>query len=179
MAHGTEPLFPFDITEATWLVPAVTEKLTTVELIAYRARQLEKREADIEGIHDRVVAARYASIREFERRSEKRIADYDFQPGELVLVQNKRFRKHDSPKWMPRYIGPMVIIARGAGGAYRLAEVDGAVSKNKYAAARLIPYRARSQRTVRVTEFVEPEDLEEVEDVDVEFVGVEESVVRV
>lgn len=180
MAHGTEPLFPFDITEATWLVPAVAKKLTTAELIAHRARQLEKREADLEEIHDRVVAARYASVRDFERRSEKRIADYDFQPGELVLVLNKRFGKHDSPKWMPRYVGPMVVLARGAGGAYRLAEVDGAVSKNKYAAARLIPYHARSQtRTVRVTEFVEPEDLEEVEEVDVEFVGVEESVARV
>lgn len=166
MAHGTEPLFPFDITEATWMMSPVMERMSRAELIAYRARQLEKREEDLAEIYDRVVAARYKSIQEFQHRSEKRIHDYDFQPGQLVLVKNKRYGKHDSPKWMPRYIGPMVVIKRTRGGAYRLAEVDGAVSRLKYAAFRLIPYYARSQTKLQVTEFVDREDAEAVEEQD-------------
>jgi hypothetical protein len=33
MAHGVEPVLPFDITLATFLVPDLVEPLTTTELI--------------------------------------------------------------------------------------------------------------------------------------------------
>ena len=67
---------------------------------------------------------------------------------------------------MPRYIGPMVVVKRTRGGAYRLAEVDGAVSRLRYAAFRLIPYYARSQTQLKVTEFVDKEDVDAVEEED-------------
>jgi hypothetical protein len=43
MAHGIEPILPFNITLATFLVPNLVKPLTTDELIATCARQLEKR----------------------------------------------------------------------------------------------------------------------------------------
>ena len=42
MAHGVEPLLPFDISEATFMSPEVSRRLETHELIAIRARQLAK-----------------------------------------------------------------------------------------------------------------------------------------
>jgi hypothetical protein len=40
--HGVEPLLPFDITEATFLVVLFTSKVSEAELLAIQARTLEK-----------------------------------------------------------------------------------------------------------------------------------------
>jgi hypothetical protein len=51
MAHGVEPVLPFDITLATFLVLNLTNQLSTVDLIATRTRQLQRRENDLAAIH--------------------------------------------------------------------------------------------------------------------------------
>ena len=51
MVHGIKPLFPFDLSEATFLVPVPdTDDITTPILIAWRARQLQKHQEDIDTI---------------------------------------------------------------------------------------------------------------------------------
>jgi hypothetical protein len=45
----------------------------------------------------------------------------------------------------------MVVIRRNAGGAYVLAELDGALSRLRYAAARIVPYHARSHVSVDIS----------------------------
>jgi hypothetical protein len=47
MAHGVEPVMPFDLSEATYLFPLPDTILSTKELIYLRSKQLLKREADI------------------------------------------------------------------------------------------------------------------------------------
>ena len=42
MAHGIEPILPFNITLATFLVPNIPPKLDTVDLLAIRTHQLQK-----------------------------------------------------------------------------------------------------------------------------------------
>jgi hypothetical protein len=162
--HGVEPLLPFDITEATFLTPPVVSKISSSDLLAIRSRALEKRDEDLAQIHEKVVAARFKSIQDFERRNMNKIYDYDFAPGSLVLVLNKKIEPDIGRKCKPRYFGPMVVIRRLRSGAYILAEVDGTISKLKFAAFRLIPYFARSPRNLQVTEFVDPMDLAGVEE---------------
>ena len=53
----------------------------------------------------------------------------------------------------------MVVVRRTPNGSYRLAELDGAVSKLRFAAFRLVPYHARSRTSIPVTRLVEREDL--------------------
>jgi hypothetical protein len=51
MIHGVEPLFPFDLSEATFLVPTPdSDTVSRAALIAWRARQLQKRREDINTI---------------------------------------------------------------------------------------------------------------------------------
>lgn len=59
MVHGIEPIFPFDLAEGTFLVdlPGQREFLTT-DLIAWRARRLQKQQEDLHGIKDKVLKAR-------------------------------------------------------------------------------------------------------------------------
>ena len=50
MTHGIEPILPFDLTLATFLVPNLTSPLSTADLIATRARQLQTRDEDLAAI---------------------------------------------------------------------------------------------------------------------------------
>ncbi|EKM81915.1 hypothetical protein AGABI1DRAFT_90245 [Agaricus bisporus var. burnettii JB137-S8] len=160
MAHGVELLLPFDITEATYLLPPITRKLLQSELLASRSQALEKCDENLAMMHQRVVEARQRSVKAFEKRNINKIKDYNFLPGELVSVLNKRIEPDVGRKCRPRYFGPMVVVCRHGSGAYTLAEVTGVVSKLKFAVFRLVPYHAWSKQEVEVTEFVADEQLE-------------------
>jgi len=56
----------------------------------------------------------------------------------------------------------MVVIHRSKGGAYVLAEMDGAVSRLRYASFRVVPYFAQSLENIPLTSLLVVEDLEEV-----------------
>jgi hypothetical protein len=169
MAHGVEPILPFDITLATFLVPNIAKPLSTSELLAICTRQLQKRDEDLATIHANVLKSRFESVRQFERTHEKSLHDYDFKPGALVLVRNSSIetdlgRKSSietdlGHKSKPHYLGPMVIVHRTPNGSYRLAELDGAVSKLRFAAFHLIPYHACSCSSIPVMRLIEREDL--------------------
>src|SRR5271154_1589277 len=88
IAHRIEPLFPFDLAEATHLVPPQGERLSTSDLLAIRSRQLQKREEDLAQICARVWEARQQSVADFIKANEANIVDYDFQQDDLVLVRN-------------------------------------------------------------------------------------------
>jgi len=159
MAHGIEPILPFDITLATFLVPDISTKLSTTDLLAIRTRQLQKREADLASIHTNVLRSRFKSVQQFEQAFKKTIKDFNFKPGMLVLVRNSSIETDLGRKSKPRYVGPMIVVRRTPNGSYRLAELDGAVSKLRFAAFRLVPYHARSRTSIPVTRIIEREDL--------------------
>jgi hypothetical protein len=107
MAHGVEPILPFDLIQATFLVPNLTSPLLTVELLATRARQLQKRPADLMSIQDRILASRHTSIRQFEKQYANTICNFDFTPGTLILVRNSSLTMD---KMKPQYLGPIIVL---------------------------------------------------------------------
>jgi len=50
MAHGVEPILPFNITQATFLITDLIKQLTTEDLLAARTCQLDKCPSDIAAI---------------------------------------------------------------------------------------------------------------------------------
>lgn len=164
IAHGLEPLLPFDLAEATYLAPPLTKPLPTTDLIAIRAIQLQKRPQDLAKVKELVLKARFNSIRHFNEKFANSIRDFNFSPGDLVLVRNSRYDGDLGSKTKPRYFGPMVILRRTTGGSYILAELDGSISKLRFAAFRLVPYHPRDIRAIPVTKITNatPEDLEEL-----------------
>jgi hypothetical protein len=85
--HGVESLLPFDLAEATYMVPPQSA-ISTTKLIALRACQLQKQSEDLGTIRDRVVKARFTSIRQFKKKYANMICAYQFTPGDLVLIHN-------------------------------------------------------------------------------------------
>ena len=53
----------------------------------------------------------------------------------------------------------MVVVRCTHNGSYRLSELDGTVSKLRFAAFRLVPYHACSRTHIPITHLVEQEDL--------------------
>jgi len=151
LAHGTEPLFPFDLFEATYLAPVLTEPILPTDLIAYRARQLQKYLENLAKAKQKLLKAHWESVRHFEEAHKNLIKNFNFEKGTLVLVRNSHYDDDIGGKTKPRYFGPMVVVRRMTGGFYVLAKMDGIMSKLRFAAFQLIPYHTYDYRSVPLT----------------------------
>jgi hypothetical protein len=164
LAHGVEPLLPFDLAEGTYLAPDFDGVMSTEDLITLRAKMLMKRLQDLARVRDKVLKACWDSVKQLVKDLGHRVKEFNFQPGQLVLVQNSHFDKGLTNKTKPQFLRPMVVIQRTKGGSYVLRELDGALSKLRFAAFRLIPYLPRNIRSVPVTKLADipQEDLEDL-----------------
>src|SRR5882672_129859 len=162
MAHGVEAVLPFDIAEATYLLPPPDVPSSTEDLNAHHAQQLQKHPEDLREMSARVLKVRKQSAAKFVKCFSSTIQDYYFQEGPLILVHNSRIEKELNHKTKPCFLGPMVVVHRMKGGTYILAELDGAISRLRYAAFRLIPYLARFPDHVPVTSLLNDTELERI-----------------
>jgi len=80
----------------------------------------------------------------YEELNKARMRDFDFKTGHLVLVRNSKNDGTLKDKTKPRYLGPFFMVRKTLGGSYVLAEMDGTVSKLRFAAKRVVPFNLRS-----------------------------------
>lgn len=155
LLHGTDPVLPFDLLEATFLVTGYHPGMSTIELLALRIQQLCKRPADIEKAAQTLHKARFASKEHFEKQFQTKLIRTEFKPGDLVLVRNTPIETSHDRKPYPRYLGPFQVVQKGKGKSYIMREMDGATLGSSIATYRIIPYITREHKFMRENERLE------------------------
>ena len=145
LLHGVDPVLPFDLTEATFMVSGFKAGMSTVDLLALRIQQLQRHPADIANAAETLRNTRFRSKAQFEKRFFKVLNRNTFTRGDLVLVRNTAIEKELNRKTKPRYNGPFQILDQTPKGSYRLSEMNNVQMRRGVAAFRLIPYITRTQ----------------------------------
>lgn len=145
LLHGTHPLLPCDLAEATFLAPDFRPKMTDQELLVARTRQLAKMPQDLLRARRTLAKSRFKTKEAYERKFGRRLRKTSFKSGQLVLVRDVAPEKGVSinRKTQDRYMGPYVVDKETQGGSYLLTEPNGEPLDRAIAAYRLIPYLAR------------------------------------
>src|SRR5882724_841452 len=111
----------------------------------------------------RVLKARKQSAAQFVKHFSSTIQEYNFEVGSLILVHNSPIKKELNCKTKPHFLGPMVVVHCTKGGAYISVELNGAISRLRYAAFWIIPYLARFPDCIPVTSLLDDAELEDVQ----------------
>lgn len=146
LLHGTDPLLPMDLAEATFMVTGFQPDMSTSDLLALRIRQLKKLPADIERAASSLKKARFKSKEQFEKRFARKLTNQTFDEGNLVLVRNTSIETSHNRKHKQRYLGPYQVVRRNPNGSYIVQELDGTTLRQRIGAFRIIPYISRKHK---------------------------------
>lgn len=144
--YADKPVLPIELEIPTWTIVNWNDVRTQSDLIAARARILERREEDIAEVAAHLRRIREGNKEDFDTRH--RIRSERMEVGQLVLLRNVKTdidmsAKH---KLAMRWLGPYRILdAVEDKGTYLLAEIgqDGAQLQGTFAGNRLRPFRSR------------------------------------
>jgi hypothetical protein len=125
--YGVNAVIPIELEIPTWSTLPWREIIDRADLIAMRARQLERRETDVEEALHRMQRVKEAGAAYFDETHV--IRNQALQPGDYVLLHNSiRNEDHSSKgKLRFRWLGPYQIDKAKRGGSYNLREIDGTV----------------------------------------------------
>jgi len=136
--YAQRPVLPVELDVTTWSVMRWKEVRNTADLIAMRARALERRDEDLEEARLRLRRSREENKVRFDL--EKNVRDVPLPVGMLVLLRNeqKRINMSRDMKLVFRWNGPYRVVGSvPEKGTYLLAELDGARLRGTFAGNRL------------------------------------------
>jgi hypothetical protein len=165
---GAHPVLPLDVAEATWIAEYPDHLVSTDELVGLRTRALAKHAVHVEEMRARMAAIKIKGAEDYAEKYKHVIKDYNFEPGDVVLVRNTVDEGSLSGRNRDRWWGPLIVVRKTRGGAYIVCEFNGAVWQKKIGKFRLIPYQQRQKLAIgpHIEELIDvsKETLDELEE---------------
>ena len=138
LLYGNEPVLPIELRYPTWRILDFQHINDTSDLLAVRARQFQRRNADLEEATAKLRRSRLDNGIQFDER--RRTRDTPLEQGGLVLLHDA-VREVDMSKRRKlnyRWRGPFRIkTVLNHKGTFTLEELDGTLLKGTYAGNRL------------------------------------------
>jgi hypothetical protein len=166
LVFGQDCVLPVELTASSWATVEWRKVKSRAELLAARARQLERREEDIEQAKINVRKSRLRNKAYFDKHRRERI--HELEVGDMVLLYNSSLDKQWSQKLKNKWLGPYRIkeVAEDRG-TYLLEELDGTQLQGIYAGDRIKKFFERygvDEVEEKEEREAEEEDEEEGED---------------
>jgi hypothetical protein len=127
---------------------------------------LAKLDSAIKQAKERLTKSQYRSKAQFKQAHASALQREPFALGTPVLVRNSRFDNKINAKSHNRWLGPYVVVRVGRNGAYRLAELNGAVLAEPVAASRVIQFYPRHELRVKLEDILDGAGWERVQEGD-------------
>jgi hypothetical protein len=141
---GSEPVLPIELEIPTWRILPWQEVHTTEDLLAMRARQLQRRDEDMDEARDLLERMRKQGKEYFD--SEHSVADKEINKDDLVLLHDTQHENDRSTnrKLKYRWRGPFrVKEVNQDKGTYLLQELDGTDLAGTFAGNRIKKFHQR------------------------------------
>jgi len=166
--YGNEHVLPIELTVPTWQVLPWSEVRSTSDLLAMRARQLERRDDDLKEALLRIRRHRQQNKEYFD--DTHRIRPENLTEGMMVLLHDTKLEKSYSDKLTFRWKGPYrIAVAHPQKGTFELEELDGSRLQETVPGNRLKIFHQRSLADLAPGDapnhVAEPDDLDELSDV--------------
>ena len=161
LVFGQDCVLSIELRAASWAVIAWEMVRTLEDLLAARARQLERKEDDIRQAQDTIRRSRQKNKVQFDKTHRRR--KEVLKVGDMVLLHNTVLGKQWSRKLDNHWMGPYLIrVARLDLGTYLLDELDGTELSGVYAGDRLKKFFQREKIELEDEEVDEEEDNEDI-----------------
>jgi hypothetical protein len=125
LVYGWDCVLPIEISTLSWATTDWEQIKTTADLLFERAKQLERRESELEKAEAALLRSRMKNKAYFDANRRARPRSQNIVVGDLVLLHNTRLVKQHTDKFEDRWLGPYRVTAITALGTYKLAELDG------------------------------------------------------
>lgn len=147
LLYGEQAVLPIECEVPTWQTRNWLKIRNTADLLATRARQIERRDADLVEAAHRLERMRERNQEYFDNTHTLRLKPLEV--NNLVLLHNTKLDKEltSDRKLQYRWVGPYVIHAAYPNGTYKLRELDGAVRQDTIHGNRLKQYYVRPDET--------------------------------
>lgn len=141
---GSEPVLPIKLDILTWRILPWSKVHSTAELLAMRARQLQRRDEDLE---EATLHLQCMRLEGKERHDLKHgIREEELAVGSIVLLHDTRREKDMSRKLSFKWLGPYRICdAVKDKGTYVLEELDGSRLAGTFAGDRFKKFHPRQR----------------------------------
>ena len=142
LMFGSDCVLPIEGDLPTWNTAHWVDITDTQTLLAVRARQLERRQDDLDAARRALEESRAADKRRHDEKEP--LHPQPFINGDLVLLHETRWESSHSSKLSRRWTGPYrVIDCKANTGTYQLAELDGTTLKDYQPGSRLKLFHTR------------------------------------